>query len=161
MGRRTAYFGVLTALALIFAYVETLIPFQIGIPGVKLGLANLITVIALYRMDWKSALLLLAVRVILSGFLFGNMFSIFYSLAGGFLSLFVMYKLKKNGGFSVIGVSIAGGVFHNVGQILFAMAVVESLDLVYYLPVLLTAGLVTGGVIGITADGMLKRIRRL
>ena len=98
----------------IFSYVETLIPFQIGIPGVKLGLANLVIVVALYKLSLKETYLLSIVRVLLSGFLFGNYFSIIYSLAGGLLSLTVMAALKRFGGFSVMGVSLAGGVFHNI-----------------------------------------------
>ena len=93
MRSRVAYFGVFTALALIFSYVETLIPFQIGIPGVKLGLANLVIVVALYKLSLKETYLLSIVRVLLSGFLFGNYFSIIYSLAGGLLSLTVMAAL--------------------------------------------------------------------
>ena len=158
MKNRVAYFGVFTALALIFSYVETLIPIQFGIPGVKLGLANLIIVIALYKLKLREAYVLSVVRVILAGFLFGNYFSIIYSLAGGLLSLTVMAYLKHRGDFSVIGVSIAGGVFHNVGQLVVAMAVVETFHVAYYLPVLLVAGLVTGFLIGILSDNMLKRL---
>ena len=157
MKSKVAYFGVLTALALIFSYVETLIPIQFGIPGVKLGLANLIIVIALYRMKLSEAYLLSIVRVLLAGFIFGNYFSIIYSLAGGLLSLTVMALLRKKGGFSVIGVSIAGGVFHNIGQLIVASVIVETFSMMYYVPVLLIAGLVTGLLIGIASDGMLKR----
>lgn len=158
---RAAYFGVFTALALIFSYVESLIPFHIGIPGVKLGLANLIIVIALYKMNVKSAYLLSVTRVILSGFIFGSLFGILYSLAGGLTSLTVMALMKTNKGFSVMGVSIAGGVFHNMGQLVVAMLVVETYSVVYYLPVLLIAGLITGLIIGITANEMLKRLANL
>lgn len=158
MKSRVAYFGVFTALALIFSYIETLIPIQIGIPGVKLGLANLIIVIALYKMGTKPALLLSVTRVVLSGFLFGNMFAILYSLAGGLFSLGVMTFLKNKGGFSVIGVSIAGGVMHNVGQMLMAMVVLETFSIIYYFPVLLVAGLLTGMLIGIASGEMLKRL---
>lgn len=161
MKNRVAYFGVFVALALIFSYIESLIPFQLGIPGVKLGLANLIIVIALYKMDLKSAYLLSITRVVLSGFMFGNLFSIIYSMAGGILSLSVMALLKKNQGFSVLGVSIAGGVFHNIGQLIVAMIVVETYSVVYYIPVLLIAGLFTGLVIGIAAGEMLKRLTNL
>ncbi len=161
MKSRVAYFGVFTALALIFSYVESLIPFQFGIPGVKLGLANLIIVIALYRMKLSEAYLLSVVRVLLSGFIFGNYFSIIYSLAGGLFSLTVMAGLKKNGGFSVCGASIAGGVCHNIGQLVVAMLVVETFSVAYYVPVLLLAGLITGFLIGITADAMLKRLVNL
>lgn len=158
MKNRVAYFGVFTALALIFSYVESLIPIQLGIPGVKLGLANLIIVIALYKMRLSEVFLLSIVRILLSGFLFGNYFSILYSLAGGVLSLAVMALLKKAGDFSVMGISMAGGVSHNVGQLVVAMLVVETFSVGYYLPVLLVAGLVTGFLIGVAAGEMLKRL---
>ena len=161
MKSRVAYFGVFTALALIFSYVESLIPIQIGIPGVKLGLANLMIVIALYKMSLKETYLLSITRVVLSGFLFGNMFAILYGLAGGLLSLTVMAVLKKAGGFSVMGVSIAGGVFHNIGQLIIAMIVVETFSVAYYIPVLLIAGVITGLLIGIAANETLKRIKEL
>ena len=158
---KAAYFGVFTALALIFSYVETLIPIHIGIPGVKLGLANLIVVIALYRMGVREAYVLSFVRVILAGFLFGNLFAILYSLAGGLLSLTVMVFLKKTEKFSVLGVSMAGAVFHNIGQLIMAAIVLESLSITYYLPVLMISGIVTGLLIGIVANEMLKRVRSL
>ena len=158
MKNRVAYFGVFTALALIFSYVESLIPIQLGIPGVKLGLANLIIVIALYKMRLSEVFLLSIVRILLSGFLFGNYYSILYSLAGGLLSLVVMALLKKTGDFSVMGISMAGGVSHNVGQLVVAMLVVETFSVGYYLPVLLVAGLVTGFLIGVAAGEMLKRL---
>lgn len=161
MKHKVAYFGVFAALALIFSYVESLIPFQIGIPGVKLGLANLITVTALYKMGIKEAAILSVLRIVLSGFLFANLFSILYSMAGGLLSLLVMAVLKKRGSFSVFGVSMAGGVAHNIGQIIIAMLVVETFSVVYYVPVLMIAGLVTGFVIGLLAQEMLKRLARL
>ena len=158
MKSRVGYFGVFTALALIFSYVETLIPVNLGIPGVKLGLANLIIVVALYKMRLSEAYLLSVVRVLLAGFIFGNYFSIIYSLAGGLLSLTVMALLKKWGGFSLQGISIAGGVFHNIGQLIVAAVVVETFSVTYYFPVLLVAGLLTGLVIGIVAEMMLKRL---
>jgi heptaprenyl diphosphate synthase len=158
---KAAYFGVFTALALIFSHVETLIPIHIGIPGVKLGLANLVVVIALYRIGVKEAYVLSIVRVILAGFLFGNLFAILYSLAGGLLSLTVMAFFKKTDKFSVLGVSMAGGVFHNIGQLIMATIVLESLSITYYLPVLMISGIVTGLLIGIVANEMLKRVRSL
>ena len=158
MKNRVAYFGVFTALALIFSYVETLIPINFGIPGVKLGLANLVIVIALYKMKLTEVYLLSVVRVLLSGFIFGNYFSIIYSLAGGLLSLTVMALLKKSKGFSVMGISVAGG---GVGQLIVAMLVVETFSVGYYFPVLLVAGLITGLVIGIVSAEMLKRIKNI
>lgn len=155
---RVAVFGVFTALALIFSYVELLIPINFGIPGAKLGLANLVIIIVLYKTDWKEALLLSVVRIVLAGFLFGNLFGILYSLAGGILSLAVMALLKRSGAFSIIGVSMAGGVSHNVGQLIMAMLVVETYAVGYYLSVLLIAGLITGTLIGIAGREMLKRL---
>lgn len=161
MKGKAAYFGVFTALALIFGYVETLIPFSFGIPGVKLGLANLLIVIFLYKRNVKEACLLSIVRILLSGFLFGNMFSILYSLSGGLLSLFVMAILKNRGTFSVTGVSIGGGVSHNIGQLAAACAVTETYRTGYYFPVLLLAGMVTGMLIGVTANEVLKRLKNI
>ena len=161
MKTRVAYFGVFTALALIFSYVESLIPINFGIPGIKLGLANLIIIIALYKMSVKEAYVLSVVRVVLAGFMFGNLFSIIYSLAGGLLSLTVMALLKKSDKFSLLGISMAGGVFHNVGQLIVAILVMENLNIVYYMPVLLISGLITGLVIGVVAGEMLKRLAKL
>ncbi len=161
MKTKVAYFGVFTALALIFSYVESLIPIHLGIPGVKLGLANLIIVIALYRMNIKETFLLLITRIVLAGFMFGNLFAILYSLAGGMLSLGVMCILKRSEKFSVFGISMAGGVFHNVGQLIMAIIVLESVSIGYYFPMLLISGLVTGFLIGVICNEMLKRLKKL
>ena len=126
MKNKTAYFGVFTSLALILSYVETLIPISFGIPGIKLGLANLVIVIVLYTYGGKEAFLLSVTRILLSGFLFGNLSMILYSMAGGVFSLAIMVLLRRTGGFSIQGVSIAGGVFHNIGQLLLAMMIVET-----------------------------------
>lgn len=158
---RTAFLGVFTALALIFSYVETLIPISFGIPGVKLGLANLIIVTALYKMRLRDVYVLSVTRVVLSGLIFGNYISILYSLSGGLLSLFVMSALKKRDSFSVMGVSVAGGVFHNIGQLLIAMLIVETFSVSYYIPVLLAAGTATGLVNGILAGQILKRLKNI
>lgn len=158
-GRKVAIFGVFTALALIFSYVELLIPINFGIPGAKLGLANLMTVLVLYKMGIKEALALSVTRIILSGFMFGNLFGILYSLSGGLLSFLVMVLLKKSDRFSVAGVSIGGGTAHNIGQLLVAMVVVQTYQVGYYLLVLLVAGEVTGLLIGLVAKEVLKRIQ--
>ena len=140
MKNKVAVFGVFTSLALILSYVELLIPINFGIPGMKLGLANLLVVILLYKGCPRDALLLSVIRILLSGLIFGNMFSIFYSLGGGLLSLAVMVFLKKTGQFTVAGISIGGGASHNVGQLLVAMFVVQTYQVGYYLPVLLIPG---------------------
>ena len=161
MRTKVAYFGVFTALALIFSYVESIIPINFGIPGVKLGLANLIIVITLYKMSIKEAYILSIVRIVLAGFMFGNLFAILYSLSGGMLSLTIMCILKKTNKFSVFGVSMAGGVFHNIGQLLMAAIVLESVSIGYYFPVLLLSGLVTGFVIGVVSHEMMNRLKKL
>ena len=158
MRTRAAYFGIFTALALILGYVELLIPIHFGIPGAKLGLANLITILVLYKMGWKEAFLLSVARVVLGGFIFSNLFSILYSLAGGLLSFLVMYLLKRMKWFGVLPVSVSGGIFHNVGQLIVAAYVVENYNIFYYMPVLLFAGALTGFLIGIAAQEMIKRI---
>lgn len=158
MGKKAAYLGVFTALAMIFSYLESFIPIPIGIPGIKLGLANLLIVVALYKIGTREAFAISVIRIVLSGFIFSNLFSIIYSLAGGVLSFVVMNFLKKRGTFSIYGVSLAGGVFHNIGQLLIAMIVVETMSIVYYAPALMVAGVVTGLIIGIGANEILKRI---
>ena len=161
MKNKVAVFGVFTSLALILSYVELLIPINFGIPGMKLGLANHLVVILLYKGCPRDALLLSVIRILLSGLIFGNMFSIFYSLGGGLLSLAVMVFLKKTGQFTVAGISIGGGASHNVGQLLVAMFVVQTYQVGYYLPVLLIAGVITGAVIGILSAEVLKRTQSI
>ena len=148
------------ALALICSYVESLIPFYFGVPGVKLGLANLVVVIMLYCAGAKEAFLISVLRILLSGFLFGNPFSILYSLSGGIVSFVVMLGVKKSGKFGVVSISVLGGIFHNIGQLLIASVVVENYNLFYYAPVLLLAGFVTGFLIGILAQEVIPRLTR-
>lgn len=157
MNRKIALLGLFSALAIIFGYVELLIPS--GIPGVKIGLANLAVVFLLMRYSWKEALLVSLIRILVIGFLFTNAFSILYSLAGAAFSLLVMALLKRSPQFSVFGISMAGGIAHNVGQLLVAMAVVESFSLIYYAPVLLLSGVLTGFLIGALTTEVLKRMR--
>ena len=152
MAKRAAYCAMLTALAMIFGYVEALIPFNFGIPGVKLGLANLVIVVALYMLPAHQVFFIQLARIVVVSFLFGNLSMMIYSLAGGLLSFLVMCLLKKAGGFSVIGVSIAGGVTHNIGQLIVAMLVVQNMKIAYYASVLMIAGLITGGLIGMLAQ---------
>ncbi len=159
--KRVAYIGVFTALALIFSYIETMIPIPIAIPGIKIGLANLIIVLALYKLKIGEAIILSVVRVLLVGTLFGSMFSVIYSLAGALLSLLIMYLLKKTETFSVVGVSMAGGVFHNVGQLIVAGIVLESTSVIYYFPFLLLSGVVAGIVIGIVSNEVIKRLQKI
>ena len=147
---KTAFLGVMTALALIFSYVESLVSIPIPVPGIKLGLANLMVVVLLFPVGTKEAFWMNLARILLSGFLFGNFSSILYSIAGALVSFGVMLLLKRTGRFSIIGVSIAGGTAHNIGQILVAAAVLENLDLLFYAPILMITGEGTGFLIGIT-----------
>ena len=128
------------------------IPVPVPIPGVKLGLANVIVIIMLYFMDAKSAFFVSLIRVLLSGLLFAGFAGMLYSMAGALCSFAVMVLLQKTGKFSIIGVSVAGGIFHNVGQIVVASLVVQNVRMAYYLPFLLVSGVVTGVLIGIGAS---------
>ncbi len=149
---KTAYMGLLLSFALILSYVESLVPFFFGIPGMKLGLANLAVMLALYLFGGREAFLLNLLRILLSSVLFGNMSTFLYSAAGGFFSFFAMTIMKKRKTFSMIGVSMGGGVFHNIGQILAAFLIVRTYGIFYYVPALLAAGVVTGGLNGIIAS---------
>lgn len=157
MVKKTAYLGMISAIAIIFGYVEAMIPVFAGIPGIKLGLANLVIVFLLFEYTWKDAALVSVIRILVIGFLFGNLFGILFSLAGAFLSLAVMFLLKRTKQFSIIGISIAGGVTHNLGQILVAAIVVENINLFYYFPALLVSGVITGFLIGMLSGEMRKR----
>ena len=157
--RRVALYGMLTALAFILSYVESLVPVTAGIPGVKLGLANLVVVIALYTLDLKGAFVISVVRIVLSGLTFGGLFSMLYSLAGGLLSFAVMAVLSRKKLFGTVGVSVCGGVAHNIGQLLVAMAVLETESVWYYFPVLLISGSVAGVLIGLLGGWMTGRVQ--
>ena len=153
--RKTAESGLFLAVALVLSYVESLIPFSFGIPGIKLGLPNLIVVLLLYRGEARRAVVVNFLRILLSGFLFGNLFAIFYAMAGAVCSFSAMAVGKRAGCFSIAGVSVLGGVFHNIGQIVVAMAVVET----YYMPFLIVAGTGTGAVLGIVAMELLPYLQ--
>ncbi len=161
MKNKIAYLGIYITLALMFSYLELLIPIRFPIPGIKLGLANLVVVILSQQVGWREASFISVIRVIVSGFLFSNLASIVYSLAGCILSIVVMYFMDKSKKFSIVGVSIGGGVFHNLGQLIVAMLVLENISLFYYFPFLLIAGVLTGCTIGIVSREVLKRLPKL
>ena len=154
---KIAQYGLLTALALVLSYLESLIP-PLWVPGLKLGLPNLAVVFALYRLGWKDACAISLVRVVLVTLLFGNGAALAYSIAGAALSLSLMGLLKKTGKFSTVGVSVAGGVAHNAGQILVAMALLETSRLAWYLPVLWVSGTIAGVLIGIVSGVLVERV---
>ncbi|MCM1282374.1 MAG: Gx transporter family protein [Muribaculaceae bacterium] len=156
--KQIAKIGMCIAVAMICSYIETLVPLSFGIPGIKLGLANLVVLLTLYTMGTREALLVSVLRIVLTGFLFGNLFSILYSLAGGLLSFLVMWLLKRCGKLGCVSVSVAGGISHNIGQLFVAVLIVENYHIFYYAPVLLTAGLLTGLVIGILSQEIITRV---
>lgn len=153
-----ALFGMMVALAFTFSYLESLIPFDFAIPGVKLGLANLVVVVALYTMKPGEALCIVIIRIFLAGLTFGNAYSLAYSLCGGLLSYAVMLLFKKTK-LSIIGVSMLGGIFHNIGQIIVAAIVLGTARIAYYLPVLLVSGVATGLAIGIVSKLITDRVK--
>ena len=156
---RLAELALLCAAALILSYVESLIPFFPGVPGMKLGLANAAIVMVLYLFSWKEALAVNAVRILAVSLLFGNVYSLLFSSAGAALSLLVMQLAKKSGALSTAGVSMLGGVAHNAGQILVAMMVMENLQIGFSFFALGLCGVVTGLVIGVTAGYLTDRIK--
>lgn len=159
--KRIALGGILVALALVLSYVEAQVPAFFSVPGMKLGLTNLVVLCAFYQLDEKSALGINMLRILLVGVLFGNGASLIYSLCGGMLSWLVMALLQKNHRFSLISVSIAGGVAHNSGQILAAMWMLKTAAVGYYLPMLWIGGIAAGAVIGVLSAAVLKRLRHV
>ena len=157
--RQLARYALLTALAMTLAWLESLIPFSPAVPGIKLGLTNLVVIFALERLSARDAAAISLVRVLLVSFLFGNAYSFAYSLAGAVLSLCVMVLLKKTDCFSILGVSIAGGVSHNIGQLLVAAAVLGTARLFYYLPALLLSGVVAGTAVGLAGGIIAQRVK--
>ncbi len=159
--KKTAQVGMLVAAAFVLGYVESLLPISFGIPGIKLGLSNIVVLLCLYEGTAKEAFGIALVRIVLTGLTFGNFSTMAYSLAGGIFSFLVMFLLKKSNVFSVYGVSIAGGVSHNIGQIAVAVLVLQTGLLMYYLPFLLVAGCVAGACIGFVGGIIVKRLHGL
>ena len=148
-----------TAVAMILSFVESQIPAFVAVPGVKIGLANIAVVFALYRLGWKEAVAISLIRVVLVSMLFGSIASLFYSLAGAVLSLTGMGLLKKTGKFTEIMISVTGGILHNIGQIGMACLILETAALRYYLPFLLISGIIAGIVVGILSAVLVQRIK--
>ena len=155
--KKTNLLAMLTAVAMILSYVESLLP-SVGIPGVKMGLANIAVIFALFRFGWKEAAALSLVRVVLVSLLFGSVGAMLYSLAGAVLSLAVMALLRRIDRFSTVGISVAGGVAHNAGQILMAMLILQTKQLLGYLPVLAVSGIAGGVLTGLAAALLIRRI---
>ena len=157
--KKLTVMAMTTAVAMILSFVESQIPAFVAVPGVKIGLANIAVVFALYRLGWKEAVAISLVRVVLVSMLFGSIASLFYSLAGAVLSLTGMGLLKKTGKFTEIMISVTGGILHNIGQIGMACLILETAALRYYLPFLLISGIIAGIVVGILSAVMVQRIK--
>ena len=149
------------ALSMVFSFVESQIPPLVAVPGVKIGLANIVTVFLLYRASPLSAAAVSLVRVVLSSLLFGSVLTLLYSLAGAVLSFVFMLLLKRIDRFSTLGVSVVGGVMHNVGQIICAAFVMESAEIVSYLPILIISGTLAGVAVGAAGGIVVKRIEKI
>lgn len=158
--KKIASLSLLIALALIFSYVEAVIPYNPGIPGVKLGVANIVTIIALYTYGNKDAFIVNIVRVFIAGLLFNGIFGACYAMAGAMVSLIGMIILKKTKLFSVVGVSMAGGVLHNLGQLLVAAFLISDLKIFFYFPVLMFSGIIAGIAVGIASTVVLARLNK-
>ena len=157
--KKIATYGVMAALAMILSYVEMQLPAFAAIPGVKMGLTNIVVIVALYKMGNKSAIFINIVRIIAVSLLFGTLMSFAFSFAGGMLSTLVMILLKKTDKFSTVGVSVAGGITHNIGQILAAMLLLNTKAIIWYLPVLWLSGILSGLLIGLIGAIIVKRIK--
>lgn len=159
--KKVAFLGMCIALSMILSFVESQIPPLVAVPGVKIGLPNLVMVFMLYKIGAKETAVVSILRVILAGILFGTPLSMIYSLVGAALSLIGMILLKKTNLFAPITVSVAGGILHNIGQIATACFVMETAQIAYYLPVLLISGTIAGILIGLTAAMILKRLDKM
>lgn len=161
MARKIAISSIFATLALIFSYIERMIPIDIAVPGVKLGLSNIIVIIVLYTLGTKYALGINVFRIFVGGLLFSGVFGMVYALGGGLLSFLVMYLLKKTNLFSLVGVSMAGGVFHNIGQILMATLIISNVKLMLYMPILILSGIASGIIIGVLAYNLIKPLKKV
>ena len=158
--RQMVTLSALIAVAMILSYIESLVPAFVAVPGVKVGLSNIATVFALYALGWPYAICVSLVRVFLSALLFGNAVGLIYSLSGAALALVSMILLKKTDRFSSIGISVVGGVCHNVGQVAAACVVMETAAIAYYIIPLLLSGTIAGVVIGVAAGNLVERIKK-
>ena len=159
--KKVAMLGLTIALAMIMSYIEALVPLSFAVPGIKMGLANIVIIFVLYKIGTKEAILVSIIRVILVSLLFSNVMAMAYSIAGAVLSLGIMWILKKTDKFSVIGVSSAGGIMHNVGQIIMAVILLGTEQIALYLPVLIITGTATGVVIGIVSGLVINRFKNI
>ena len=158
--KKVAFMGLSIGLAMILSFVESQIPALVAVPGIKVGLPNLVIVFMLYRIGFKEAVTVSIIRIILVSILFGNVQTLTFSLAGAVLSLIGMLLLKKLNWFSCITVSIVGGILHNVGQIIAACIWTQTAAIAYYLPVLLISGVLAGALIGLISGLLVEKSKK-
>ena len=159
MTRRISTYAMNVALAFVFSYIEAIIPFNIGIPGVKPGFANIVILLTICMSDHIiDAYAIAIIRVILAGMTFGNMSTMIYAMAGTLLATTLMLTTKKTGLLSTTGISIIGGIAHNMGQLITAIIMLSTVSLIYYLPILIIAGMIAGIVTGIIAERCIKHL---
>ena len=158
--RRVATCGMLLALMLVLGFVESQLPVAAGIPGIKLGLSNGVLIFAVYMLNAPTAYLLMGLKVLLSGLLFGSPSAMMYAFAGGLLSLTVMVLLSRIKGLSPVVISMVGGLSHNVGQVALAMVILSTPKLIYYMAILMVVGMITGLATGLAANGIITRFRK-
>ena len=156
--KKLCYLALFCAIAIVLSYIESLIPLYLGVPGAKLGLANVVTLTLLLCFGLKESLVVTLLRIMIVAMVFTNLYMFLYSLVGGILSLLMMLLFKKTRLFSNIIVSMIGGIFHNVGQLLVAMYFFSSTVFMYYLPYLLIFGVLSGIGIGILSEIIYTKI---
>lgn len=159
--KKMALCALFTAFAMILSYVEALIPIPFPVPGMKLGLANLAIIMVMYLYSWKEAFLVSVMRIILTSLLFGTGMSFAFSIAGGVLSLIIMALIKKSKLLPMFGVSMVGGVMHNLGQLIIAMIIIKTTKLGYYFAILMVTGAVTGILNGYLGSLGLKSLNKV
>ena len=159
--KKITLLGIAITLAMIMSYIESLFPLSFAVPGIKMGLANIVIIFVLYKMSTLDAIIVSITRIFLVSLLFGNVMTLAYSISGAVLSLLFMVMLKSTEKFSTIGVSVTGAIMHNIGQILMAMLLLETQQIIYYLPALLISGIVTGILIGTVSAIVIKRIEKI
>lgn len=157
--RKIALLGVLTSVALVLSYLEAMLPpISTAVPGIKMGLPNIIIIFVLYKFGLKEAVTVSIIRVFIVALLFGNVMTLAYSVAGAVLSIALMTIMLKLDWFSTIGVSVVGGISHNLGQILVAIFLFDTIQIGYYMIVLAVTGTIAGVIIGIIASVLIKRL---
>ncbi len=157
--KKIAKIAIFSTLAIVFGYIESLFPLPIPVYGAKVGISNIVILTSLYILTTPISFGIMLIKTFSSSLLFSGFSAFLYSVSGGFLSVITMSILKKTKKFSVVGISIAGGVTHNIGQLIVAAIFLKNINIFYYLPILIIIGIIAGAVIGIISDIITKRLQ--